>query len=77
MTDTDAINTVLSMPRELRVRVLEQLLASLEYDDDFHVPQHVIDDCESMIKQIEAGTMKTYSWEEVKASLEASRRAQG
>lgn len=75
MQDSEAIQKVLTMPRELRIRVVEQLLAGLDDEQNFDIPQQIIDDCHRISADIKAGAMQTHSWDEVKARFEALRRA--
>jgi hypothetical protein len=75
MSDVEVINQALAMPRALRVKLLEQLLATLDYDEDFDVPQHVIDDASRISEAIDRGEMKTYPWREALQRLHEARHA--
>jgi len=75
MNESETIQNVLNMPREMRVLLVDRLIESLEYDDDFGVPQAVIDDCLRISEAIRTREMSTHTWEDIKADLEARRRA--
>ncbi|MEM1354055.1 MAG: addiction module protein [Planctomycetota bacterium] len=75
MHDREAIQKVLTMPRELRIHIVEQLLESLDDEHEFDVSQEVIAECLRIREAIHGGTMRTHTWEEVKARFEAIRRA--
>jgi len=82
MSENEVIKEALALPLPARIKLTEQLLASLpayaqQDDQDFDVPQDVIDDCMRIRDEINAGRMKTYPADEVMRRLRESRRGEG
>ena len=78
MNSTDALAALMALPPEERLSVGQQLTqsalaAGAEPDeatfDDGTLSEDVKAELDAIVKALDEGTMKTYTWEEVEADL--------
>lgn len=75
MSESEIIQQALSMPIEFRIKLANQLMASVrEADNDFNVPQEDIDEAVRLLAEADAGRIPLIPAADVMQRLRESRR---
>ena len=74
ISPTEVIARALSLPHALRATLAEQLLWSLDQEDDSEIDPEVLEEAEKLARDVHAGRIKTIPWEQVKRELRERRK---
>jgi len=65
----NVLQTALALPETERVELVDALIASLPRDEQVPLDDEFLAELERHCDDVDAGTAKTFSWDEVKARV--------